>query len=354
MIGIKDKNYYPALTGIRAIAAYLVYLHHTNPFSINICGNFIHQFVHQFDVGVSIFFVLSGLLITLRYYQPDRTQSWLKYFKNRMARIFPMYFIISSLTLLVLIAQNKQTKDYLFEYFMNISLLKGFFDDLKFTLVGQGWSLTTEECFYILAPLLFLALRKNKWLIVVFCSGFLLIGCLLVFIFSEKEFFGFFNSYNFLFTYTFPGRCFEFFCGVAIITLFKVQLYKIKKGFFLTVISLIIVTILLAINASLPNIYHFSFTKIIINNFLLPIGIALFLLGLMTEESLLKKLLSSDIFVILGKSSYTFYLIHIGIFYSFLSVHLTTNFILLFILLNLLALILWYFVEEPLHQWLKK
>lgn len=353
MISEEDKSYYPALTGIRSIAAYLVYLHHTNPFSIDEFGNFIHQFVNQFDVGVSIFFVLSGLLITLRYYQYSSTQPWIKYIKNRVARIFPMYFIITTLTLGVQIMLDQQAENYLFEYFMNISLLKGFFDDLKFTLVGQGWSLTTEECFYILAPLLFLAIRKNKLLLIPFCISFLLVGCILVLIFSEKNFYGFFKSYTFLFTYTFPGRCFEFFCGVAIIIFFKNHCTTRKKGIWFTSFGLLLAVILLTI-ASIIDIHRFLQLKVFITNFLLPASFAIFFVGLMSEDSLIKRLLGSPVLVTLGKSSYTFYLIHIGIFYSFLSKHLTTNFLLLFLILNLIALLLWRYVEEPLHHWLRK
>ena len=46
--------------------------------------------------------------------------------------------------------------------FLNIFFIRGFFDDLKFTGVGQGWSLTVEECFYLLAPVLFIGIKRNS------------------------------------------------------------------------------------------------------------------------------------------------------------------------------------------------
>ena len=99
----------PALTGIRAIAAYLVYLHHTNPFTEERFGSFIHSFIHQFHIGVSIFFVLSGFLITLRYYESSTLKlPWLKkYFQNRIARVYPMYFILTTFTAIIYLIQHR-------------------------------------------------------------------------------------------------------------------------------------------------------------------------------------------------------------------------------------------------------
>jgi len=354
----KKSDYFPALTGIRAVAAYLVYLHHTNPFSAERLGAFLHHFVDQFHIGVSIFFVLSGFLITLRYYQRSATTiPWVSYFKNRIARVFPMYFILTTLTLLFLFAQNRQGENPFFIYLMNISFLRGFFDDFKFTLIAQGWSLTVEECFYLSAPLLFVAFRKSKWLLFVIAVGFILTGCLLVMMFRESNFYGFFNSYAFLFTYTFPGRCVEFFWGAALVIYFKDHLEKKKATLYFTTFGISIVLVLLTFIALLPSISESTLsnpTRIIINNFILPGGIAMFFYGLMTEESYLKTMLGSKLFVTLGKSSYTFYLIHVGIIYSQISLHLSSDFLLIFLFLNVIALALWYFIEEPLNVWIRK
>ena len=54
----------PALTGLRAVAAYAVFLHHYNPAP---AGTFGYRLFAQGYVGVSIFFVLSGFLIHYRY-----------------------------------------------------------------------------------------------------------------------------------------------------------------------------------------------------------------------------------------------------------------------------------------------
>lgn len=349
----------PALTGIRAIAAYLVYLHHTNPFTEERFGSFIHSFIHQFHIGVSIFFVLSGFLITLRYYESSTLKlPWLKkYFQNRIARVYPMYFMLTTFTAIIYLIQHRPDQNPLFTYLMNITFLKGFFDDLKFTLIAQGWSLTVEECFYISAPLLFIGFRKSKSFLFYITIAFIVIGCLLVAIFSEVNFYGFFKSFTFLFTYTFPGRCAEFLMGAAMVILFRPQLLKPEiKNSKLTLLGIafiIGVVITMTLLDMKGNAAHYSLEKVLVNNFMLPAAIALFFYGLITEASLLKNILSSKILVTLGKASYTFYLIQVGIIYSFLNHYLTGDFLVIFILINLLSLALWYTLEEPMNRWIR-
>ena len=79
-----NKVNFPALTGIRALAAFMVYIHHYNPFSIEFFGKYIHDFFSEFHIGVTIFFVLSGFLICNRYFDEPNFS-----FKNTISpRIF--------------------------------------------------------------------------------------------------------------------------------------------------------------------------------------------------------------------------------------------------------------------------
>ncbi|MFX7167379.1 hypothetical protein ABTI49_20220, partial [Acinetobacter baumannii] len=55
------------------------------------------------------------------------------------------------------------------------------------------------------------------------------------------------------------------------------------------------------------------------NNIVLPIGVVAFFYGLMKEKSLIRYLLSAPLMQLLGKSSYIFYLIHIGFISALLS-----------------------------------
>ena len=93
-----------------------------------------------------------------------------------------------------------------------------------------------------------------------------------------------------------------------------------------------------------------SIQIIAVNNFLLPAAIALFFYGMIREESIIKSILGSNLFVTLGKASYTFYLIHVGICYNFLNSYFANDFLLTFLILNLISLLLWYALEEPINR----
>lgn len=355
---VKGTNYFPELTGVRAFAVFLVYLHHTNPFHAETFGPFLNRLVREFHIGVSIFFVLSGFLIALRYFDQSNHKNWFKkYMLNRIARVYPMYFLLTTISLLALFLQNKQGENPILVYLMNISFLRGFFNDMKFTLIGQGWSLTVEELFYVAAPLLFFLIKKTRWFILLLPLGFILAGCLLVELFKGIDFYGFFSNYSFMFIYTFFGRCFEFFCGIGLALFIKDQISKEKKGNELTYMGLAIMIFLVIIMSSLGTQSQSGIQSVfgvVINNFLLPVSIALFFYGLVREKTLIKKILSSPLFITLGKSSYTFYLIHVGVFYMLIHDHLTTNYAVIFLGLNLIALLLWYFVEEPANKAIRK
>jgi peptidoglycan/LPS O-acetylase OafA/YrhL len=57
------KLYFPALTRLRALAAWAIFFYHTNPFDHE---SLLSRLFSEFHVGVTVFFVLSGFLICLR------------------------------------------------------------------------------------------------------------------------------------------------------------------------------------------------------------------------------------------------------------------------------------------------
>lgn len=74
---------------------------------------------------------------------------------------------------------------------------------------------------------------------------------------------------------------------------------------------------------------------------------------MLTEKTWLRYLLSTRLFQLLGKSSYVFYLIHMGVLHNLLAAHLTGNVALLFVLLNVVAIGIHLGIEEPLNRWLR-
>src|SRR5947209_14378273 len=157
----QQQRYIPALDGIRAIAIALVITRH------------LHERMWGFlsgSVGVTIFFVLSGYLITRLALQEEQTKGRLNikaFYVRRAFRIFPLYFLVlSAYCVMILairvwppkIAPFVSALPYYVLYFQEIPFW-------KLALTGQlpfyhSWSLGIEEKFYLLWPLMMLWFGK--------------------------------------------------------------------------------------------------------------------------------------------------------------------------------------------------
>ena len=377
---ISKSRYFSVLTGIRAIAAYMVFVSHYNPFAINSSQtplhNWLSRFFGTFSIGVSIFFVLSGFLITFRYEEYiSLSWQWVRrYVRNRIARIYPMYFLVTLATLIGTALNTRydastvwnqyNLKDKILVSFLNFTFLRGFFDRYRYTMVGQGWSLTVEECFYLSAPFLLLGLR-GKWRrilaypIMIFALGLLLTAIGSTF---HEQLYGFFGSVEFMLNWTFFGRCLEFVLGMGMaLYLRRNPTFEVKGWRFTTLGIVWIICSMIAMvylgrstSAAAAAAGTSGYDAFFIKNAVLPIGIVLFFWGLIQEKTWLNRILATKTFDLLGKSSYTFYLIHVGILNFLLDDFITNNVTVKFVIINIVSIGLYKFVEHPLHLFLTK
>jgi peptidoglycan/LPS O-acetylase OafA/YrhL len=355
-------SYLPALTGIRAVAAYLVFLHHFNPFQADGAYSLLHYILLEFHIGVPIFFVLSGFLITFRYAESSHwTSSWWKhYLGNRFARIYPMFFLVTCLNFLWVYHQES-TFD-ITVWLANILLLRGFFEHIIYSGIAQGWSLTVEECFYLLAPIVFrVSVWYRQWLWLI-PFALLTLGCLLVWLCQPfAEFYGLFANLKFMLLFTIFGRCFEFFAGIQLALWYKQgRLRQYGTPGLLTTIGCLMTIAVVSGLVWTRGTYAYGQEHpfgVSLNNTALPGSIVVLFAGLLTERTKLQQLLSSQLFQVLGKSSYVFYLIHVGVLQQVLHEYLPNfgqlTIVVDFLLLNLLAVGLHYLVEQPANNLLR-
>lgn len=384
------KNYIPALTGVRALAAYLVFISHYADVFDGGMPHAFQRFFNEFHIGVTIFFVLSGFLIAFRYFDNFQlTGDWFKqYLKNRVARIYPMYFLLTGGAFIYYYFTGEPSIVGKFPsaiglFFMHITFVRGFFHELNFTGIGPGWSLTVEECFYFSAPIVFFIIKKyNKFYLQIF--SITAFGFLMVLIFRNVDWYGFFGNFTFMMLYTYFGRCFEFFVGIKLALYVRQHGVERKNnvrftylgfaGIFVSIAALSRYAIPMGWSAGLHNPLG-----IITNNYVLPIFIAMFFYGLITEGSNLKKVLANPFVELLGKSSYIFYLVHLGYMYKMIHHSLdwlndqvfalydkwevdwqspfqydSLNLLYAFIVLNCISIVLFKFIEEPLNHYIRK
>lgn len=145
----------PALTGIRGLAAGLVLFHHAHAWIPDPDFSIVHG-----SLGVIVFFVLSGYLITKTYAPRFAAGYDLRtYFIRRWARIFPLYLLLWAIKTTWAGEWGYLTWDVLLG---NLTLMQGYFyPHIIKGLAPIAWSLTVEESFYVLAPFLFWVLNRK-------------------------------------------------------------------------------------------------------------------------------------------------------------------------------------------------
>jgi peptidoglycan/LPS O-acetylase OafA/YrhL len=145
---------------------------------------------------------------------------------------------------------------------------------------------------------------------------------------------------------------------VAVALFYKKGIFKKLNNYIFTLGGIFVITFSVFLLSKLSTEQHLGdhhALGILINNLLMPIaGIAVLFWGLLTEQNIITKLLSTSTMVLFGKSSYVFYLIHIGFLTTFFVQNISGHPIVVFIFLNTMAVLLYKLVESPLHIWLNK
>jgi peptidoglycan/LPS O-acetylase OafA/YrhL len=152
-----NTKYIPALDGIRGLAILMV-------LGFHYLGQ--HAVFSKGWAGVDLFFVLSGYLITKRLMEnKERSDRYAKFYKNRVLRIFPLYYLV----LILLFSYALIKNEYFFE-FKNAVAFFLFFQNWAFIIKGLSheiflphtWSLAVEEQFYLVWPLVLYSFYKTK------------------------------------------------------------------------------------------------------------------------------------------------------------------------------------------------
>jgi len=317
----RAQPYYPALTGLRAVAAYLVFFLH---FRFVGQPEWVVRLTGQGYVGVSMFFVLSGFVIATRYQGEVRLTAawWRRYLWRRVARIYPVYFVLNGwlLSRFYWPIPPGRAGNSLLLVFLSQSMLRGFSNTLKFVGLPQGWSLTVEECFYLSAPLLLLAWqRRGRLGALGFVAATVGSGLLLTALCQGRPgLHGLFGSYHHLFNFTFFGRVLEFVLGVGLARWWAARpVPSAGRGPWLTLggagIMALAIGLLAALHSPIDTYDGLRYpVATALNIGLFPAGVTVLLAGLLREGSWLRTALATRLAQELGRSSYFFYLLHVG------------------------------------------
>ena len=332
-------KYRAEIDGLRALAVVPVILFHAG------FGLFSGGYV-----GVDVFFVISGYLITTILIEDLENQrfSLVSFYERRARRILPALFFVMFVCILFawMWMLPSQIKDFL-QSLVAVSLFasnvlfwreSGYFDAAaEEKPLLHTWSLAVEEQYYVLFPIfLFLAWRYGKnrvfWMIVAMASISLLL--------SE---WGWRNKANANF-YLAPTRAWELFAGS--IAAFIVQKNGVQKNNFLALLGLAAITFSIFAydeRTPFPSVYA-----------LVPVLGVVLLVLYANKETFVAKLLSTKMFVGMGLISYSAYLWHqpLFAFARIRSLEHPSLFLMSVLCLTsmLFAYFSWRFIEKPFRR----
>ncbi len=368
---VNKAIYFEQLNGIRFIAVLLVLLDHwlipINPFSF--LGH----------LGVVIFFVLSGFLITRILFQnaDDCRQNHssilvkiIRFMYRRSLRIFPIYFLLLLIGLVFSLSNFKNLWPYLVFYLPNFYIMT------KATWLGiwdHLWSLAVEEQYYLVFPYFVLLLAPRKY-------PLLFILMLLVGLGTRFGFYAFASSemqeQNWMWWYVNPFAALDCFGLGGILA----YLFHYKQNYFQSVkflkVGLIVslIAFLAILNLGELTIFQHANIWSIVFERISGAFFSFFLIALSIRKDtwILSAFLKSKPVSYLGSISYGIYLYHNVVMnyyhdegntiWFYLNKYLPNfhlelvnftiyKFIISFLFLVFLSSLSWFIIEQPINKY---
>lgn len=349
-------SYKPHIDGIRGIAVLFVVLYHFFP------SLFIGGFI-----GVDIFFVISGFLISMIILKSleHQTFSFTNFYARRIKRIFPALLIMCSLCLIygwfVLFEDEfmKMSRHATYSSFFltNLSLYKegGYFDaaaDYKPLL--HLWSLAVEEQFYLVWPFILWVMhtcyRRFK-------PSFSQHAMFFTFMFVvtlgslSLHFYYYHHNPRLAFYFT-AARLWELSIGAtgAYVLLYCPHVIsRVRFGGWAALLSLIVIILSLFVIDSTHQYFQYLIILPVIASLILLLSTEVY-----KEHALVKCVLTQPVLIFLGLISYPLYLLHWPLisFIKIISPKALTNsmVVLLLLLLTISAYGIYRYVEGPIRR----
>jgi peptidoglycan/LPS O-acetylase OafA/YrhL len=155
---VHDRKF-PALNAVRAAGALMVVLTHAAFNTGKINDGWVGAALARLDFGVTLFFVLSGFLLSRPWFLAAaagrHAPSTRHYLWKRALRILPLYWVVVVVAMLV----DPQNEDATWQDWVSqLTLTQLYRPELLSSSLTQMWSLCTEVAFYLVLPLICLAL----------------------------------------------------------------------------------------------------------------------------------------------------------------------------------------------------
>jgi peptidoglycan/LPS O-acetylase OafA/YrhL len=174
------KTYFPNLDGLRTIAFLLVFLQHSVSDQLlngydGVIGSFLKMLFRGGATGVSVFFVLSGFLITYLILNEQNSTNGINikhFYIRRALRIWPLYYAVLIFVFFIypilrnlagMESSHAHNIPYYFLFLSNFDIIHidHYFETMAWGPITVTWSVAVEEQFYLTWPLFFAFVPKR-------------------------------------------------------------------------------------------------------------------------------------------------------------------------------------------------
>jgi len=298
-----NKELIRPLTALRFYAAFVVFSLHAHMLpGLDWLGHPHAEL--QGRLGVSVFFVLSGFIMTYVYYgvdkwEPTRANAG-RFLIARVARIFPLHLL--TMLLCIPLGMKSNTSPVQWEYLpIHIGLLQEW-SPIGYPGPGPNkvsWTLSVEMLFYVLTPLLFAGmLRAGKRKALFLASLFIALAAVTIAFFTVHN-----DPDAFIKVERAPFRVTDYLLGIMAFLYFQ----RLKTYTEWWKQAMLPAGILWFCGMMAWQYYYDQQSG---NNLWMLPGSVMVVLGTAFKRDTKNWFLSSDRMVFLGEASFTFYMIH--------------------------------------------
>ena len=306
------------------------------------------------QIGVPLFFIISGYLIyrSIDYsITHNGVKSGIKHYAlHRLFRILPAYYfnflIVLALASTVIGADYFYSSHFLNQIFSHLTFTSYFiYQSSGLGVNGAYWTLSIEMLWYMIAPLFFIYIKKDRYYILLIIFAFLYLYSidtgLIDRLFHLDKIASNYMAKLYYFSFQLPAQIIYFISGIFIYKYFS------RKNFIHNNLLKILLFILLLSLFVFISHQHFFLTSFVMKNFFTLIIVSLIFILLYQSN-----ISYFGIIDWIGKISYSLYLWHMPILFVMKQSHILShasilNTTLLFTL-TLLAIssMSYYFIEE--------
>lgn len=351
------------ITFTRFVAAITVVFFHYGQSIFPANVSFLFENVTAGPIAVGYFYVLSGFIMSIAYYQPVQgnnqqavINNW-KYWLARFARIYPVYLVA---LLLIVIAKYKSVADSQETLVLHLSMLQAWIPGYPITLNTPGWSLSVEAFFYLCFPFLLIFVYKSgiKKLIVItvllwFLTQIILMTAINSDAYQAKNYLHDFIYYNPLMHLN------SFIAGMLTGIIFKKSsTQNSRNNSIFVILSFVLIFFLIW---GRPHFEALTGFKLAYTNGLLAPAFLLLIILLAKDNSILSTILKHKWLILLGEASYSLYIlqkpIH-GVYEKIITPRIvlseTTHFYIFLLLLILISIASFKYFETPMRYYIRK